>query len=55
MKAKKANVHAKGPKKVSTWDEVILADEVESSLKLQREVVTLAKKACTHYGYENCE
>ena len=54
-KAKKVNVHAKGPKKVSTWDQVILADEVESSLKLQREVITLAKKACTHYGYENCE
>ena len=55
VKAKKVNVHARGPKKVSTWDEVILADEVESSLKLQREVITLAKKACTHYGYENCE
>ena len=55
VKAKKVNVHARGPKKVSTWDEVILADEVESSLKLQREVITLAKKACTHYGYDNCE
>jgi hypothetical protein len=56
---KKYNSHARGKTKLSQWRHIDLKSSGNSTatniMALQQEVVALAKLACVHYGYTNCE